>query len=582
MLFPKVSSETVNASEAIASLIHERDWSTTHLGDPDSWPASMKAIFALMLDSRFPMFLAWGDDLTFLYNDAYVEMLGDKHPDAFGARFQDVWQEIWTDISPLVDRALAGEATWIENHHLKVHRHGYIEDAWFTFSYSPARDDEGRVAGMFCAVTETTGRVLAEASLRELNQTLEARVEERSSQLRATEDQLRQSQRFEAIGQLTGGIAHDFNNLLTVIRGSVDLLRRNNLADDKRHRYLDAIGSTADRAAKLTSQMLAFARRQTLKPEAFDARTALEETADMIGSVTGPNIVFALQTPNDTCCILADRGQFETAIINMILNARDAMSGAGKLTLVVSPKASIPSSPPVEGDFIAIAITDTGIGIPEDKLDRIFEPFFTTKAVGSGTGLGLSQAIGFAKQSGGDLRVSSVEGLGTSFTLYLPRADNEQMKPISATAMIRQPIEGKGRRVLVVEDNEHVGDFAVQALQELGFETVFAADAERALAELAADAGRFDIVFSDVVMPGMSGIELAIEVGRLYPGIPIILASGYSDALAQGGTQGFKLLRKPYSVEELAVKLTKALAGGLPAPIIVEIVDAQQLSQPDQ
>jgi signal transduction histidine kinase/CheY-like chemotaxis protein len=511
-----------------------------------------------MLDSKFPMFLAWGAELTFLYNDAYAEILGDKHPRALGARFEDVWTEVWPDISPLVDRAMNGEATWIENLPLKVDRRGYTEEAWFTFSYSPVRDDTGCVAGMFCAVTETTGRVLAEAALRDLNRTLETRVEERSHLLQQAAAQFHQAQRFEAIGQLTGGIAHDFNNLLTVIRGSVDLLRRENLPEDRRQRYLDSIGSTAERAAKLTGQMLAFARRQALKPEAFDAKTGLEDIVDMISALTGPRIVFDLRTADEHCCILADRGQFETAIMNMILNARDAMNGEGQLSISVEPASAIPPPQHVDGDFVAVAITDTGAGIADELFDRIFEPFFTTKTVGAGTGLGLSQAIGFARKSGGDIRVGSVEGRGTTFTLYLPRTHMEADRALQAET-IAEPIAGGGRRVLVVEDNEEVGAFAVQALQELGFETMLATNAGQALLALSDASGTFDVVFSDVVMPGMSGLDLAHEVTRLYPDLKIVLASGYSDALAQSGTQGFRLLSKRYSIQELSLKFTRVL-----------------------
>ncbi len=549
----------------MATLIRDFDWSSSPMGDPSGWPSSLRAICALMRDSKFPMFLAWGSDLIFLYNDAYAGMLGDKHPGALGARFEDVWSEVWPALSPLVDAAMRGEATWIENHPLTVHRRGYDEATWFTFSYSPARDDAGRIAGMFCTVAETTGHMQAEIALRDLNQTLETRVEERSQQLQQAETQLHQARRFEAVGQLAGGIAHDFNNLLTVIRGSVDLLRRENLAEDRRQRYLDSIRNTAERAATLTSQMLAFARRQALKPEAFDARSGLDGIIDMVRAVTGPRIALDLRMADTPCCILADRGQFETAILNMVVNGRDAMNGEGRLSISVAPQPDASAAPPGEGDFVAVTIADTGPGIAADLLDRIFEPFFTTKPVGTGTGLGLSQAIGFARQSGGDIRVDSVEGRGTAFTLCLPRTLGAAA-PSPPAPVAAAPIAGGGRRVLVVEDNPDVGAFAVQALQELGFETMLAGDALQALAALDAADGRFDLVFSDVVMPGMSGLELAHEVNRRRPEIRVVLASGYSDAITQGGTQGFRLLRKPYSIEDLSQKLARVFSLGTAEP----------------
>jgi CheY-like chemotaxis protein len=372
---------------------------------------------------------------------------------------------------------------------------------------------------------------------------------------------LRQAQKMEAIGQLTGGVAHDFNNLLTVIRGSVDLLRRPDLSEERRIRYVDAIGSTADRAAKLTGQLLAFARRQALTPELFDVGHSLSEVTGIVRTLIGSRVRLDFVAPSEPTFILADRGQFDTAVVNMAINARDAMNGEGALTIATGAVAGIPAirgHAPVEGDFIAVTVTDSGAGIAEADVDRIFEPFFTTKAVGEGTGLGLSQVIGFAKQSCGDIRVESTPGRGTTFTLYLPRAYPQSDRTEDFVPDATR-VDGAGVRVLVVEDNDQVGTFATQALRELGYESVLASDGTRALAELSAGADRFQIVFTDVVMPGMSGVELAGEVRRLYPALPVVLTSGYSHVLAQNGTHGFELLHKPYSVEQLSRILLKAL-----------------------
>ncbi|WP_174297710.1 hybrid sensor histidine kinase/response regulator [Sphingomonas bacterium] len=385
---------------------------------------------------------------------------------------------------------------------------------------------------------------------------------EAAETLATMQEALRQSQKLEAIGQLTGGVAHDFNNLLTVIRGSIDLLKRPGIAEDRRERYIDAIGDTADRAARLTGQLLAFARRQTLVPEVFDSGACLLEVATMLGTLTGSRIEVETRIPDEPCLVSADRSQFETALVNMGINARDAMNGEGRLTIAVDAVSGIPElrgHGPVAGDFVAITLRDTGEGVAPQDHARIFEPFFTTKEQGKGTGLGLSQVIGFAKQSGGDIRVESTIGEGTTFTLYLPRVPQDAGVPPQAS--VPEPtMDGDGICVLVVEDNEQVGEFATQALRELGYDSVLARDATEALRELAQNPGRHHVVFSDVVMPGMSGLDLAREIRRSHPDMPVILTSGYSHVLAQNGTHGFELLHKPYSVEQLSRVFRKALS----------------------
>ncbi len=381
----------------------------------------------------------------------------------------------------------------------------------------------------------------------------------------ALEEQLRQSQKMEAVGQLTGGVAHDFNNLLTVIRSSTDLLKRPNLREDRRVRYVDAISDTVDRAAKLTGQLLAFARRQSLTPSVFDAGSSVRAIGEMMGTLTGSRVATIMRLPERPCLLNADPSQFDTALVNMAVNARDAMGGEGRLTIgveVVDAMPAIRAHPAVPGAFVAVSIADTGCGIAADRLDRIFEPFYTTKDVGQGTGLGLSQVFGFAKQSGGEIRVESAVGRGTTFTLYLPHV-TRAVEPAAADDEPEPLMDGHGTRVLIVEDNVAVGTFTTQALVELGYRTVWAAGAvdalaELALAELAADGPRFDIVFSDVVMPGMNGIDLAQEVRRRHADLPVVLTSGYSHVLAQNGTCGFELLRKPYSIEQLSRVLSKA------------------------
>lgn len=396
----------------------------------------------------------------------------------------------------------------------------------------------------------------AVADLRALNETLEQRVAERTADLGVAEDALRQSQKVEAIGQLTGGVAHDFNNLLTVIRGSVDLLRRAGLSEERRVRYIDAIADTADRATKLTHQLLAFARRQSLKPEVFDARVSTSAVVDMVRALTGGRIAVELRLPAEPCCVDADRSQFDTAIVNMAVNARDAMKGEGALTITVGQAAEMPAiraHPAVRGEFVTVSLTDTGPGIAADRMELIFEPFYTTKGIGEGTGLGLSQVFGFTKQSGGDVLVDSIVGAGATFTMYLPRV--RANGSVAAEAPDDFVPLGEGARVLIVEDNGEVGAFATHALTELGYRTEWVTDGAKALALLGEE--RFDAVFSDVMMPGMSGIELGETLAERHPNVPVLLTSGYSEVLARNADHGFALLHKPYSMDDLARALRK-------------------------
>jgi PAS domain S-box-containing protein len=378
---------------------------------------------------------------------------------------------------------------------------------------------------------------------------------EAAARLAQAQDALRQSQKLEAVGQLTGGVAHDFNNLLTIIKSSTDLLRRPDLPEERRRRYVNAISDTVDRASRLTGQLLAFARRQALKPEVFDAGERIRAITDMLGTVVGSRIRIVHEITREGCLVEADVSQFETALVNMVVNARDAMDGEGLLTVRVEEVSGMPAIRGHRGGtgrFVAISLSDTGVGIAPARLVQIFEPFYTTKEVGRGTGLGLSQVYGFAKQSGGDVAVESEVGRGTTFTIYLPRTERARGDDASDEERSLAAVkDGRGRRVLVVEDNIEVGRFSTQLLQDLGYETTWAANAADALSCL--ESGQvFDVVFSDVVMPGINGIELGQQIRLRYPNLPVILTSGYSHVLAEKGRHGFELLQKPYAAEELS------------------------------
>ncbi|MEI5668334.1 ATP-binding protein [Bosea sp. CCNWLW174] len=402
---------------------------------------------------------------------------------------------------------------------------------------------------------DITARKAIEEQLRHLNETLEQRVVDEVAERTKAEDALRQAQKMEAVGQLTGGVAHDFNNLLTIIKSSTDLMRRPNLPEERRRRYVDAISDTVDRAGKLTGQLLAFARRQSLKPEVFEPAVRIRAIAEMLRTIMGSRVEIIADIRAEDCFVEADISQFETALVNMAVNARDAMDGEGTLTIAVEDLSRMPAirgHAGGAGPFIAVSLSDTGMGIPSDKLSQIFEPFYTTKEVGKGTGLGLSQVFGFAKQSGGDIDVDSTVGAGTRFTLYLPRVERRpEAESEQGEARLAAISGGSGQRVLVVEDNVDVGTFSTQLLIDLGYETTWAANGNEAL-KILAEVDRFDAVFSDVVMPGMSGVELGLEIRKRHPGLPVVLTSGYSHVLAEEGRHGFELLKKPYAVEDLS------------------------------
>ncbi len=391
-----------------------------------------------------------------------------------------------------------------------------------------------------------------------------AELQSAQAALQARTEALNQSNRLEAIGQLTGGVAHDFNNLLTIIGSAADFLRRPGLTEEQRARYVTAISDTVVRCSKLTRQLLAFARRQTLQPEEFNVGERVSLVADLLGPLLGSRITIEQELCDLPRFARADISQFETALVNLAVNARDAMRGEGKLTIKVEVTSGIPrmrSHPAVSGDFIAVSVTDAGSGIASDILPKIFEPFFTTKEVDKGTGLGLSQVFGFAKQSQGEIDVRSILGLGSTFTLYLPHSvpTLDEAKATAQTVPAWDGPLGNGACILVVEDNESVGNFAAEMLHDLGYQTVRAAHANEALELLAKNEQQFDLVFSDVIMPGMSGIELAETLRRTNPRLAILLTSGYSHVLAEEGNHGFRLIHKPYSIEELSRVLRTVL-----------------------
>ena len=774
---------------ATGALMRAHDWSNSPLGWPESWPQSLRAIVTLLLHSGFPMFVAWGKDLGFLYNDPYAQILGAKHPRSLGARFYDIWSEIWPDISPLIDAALAGEATYREDLPLVMNRKGFDEQTWFTFSYSPVKDESGKIAGMFCAVSETTQKILAERRLREsegrfralvtassyaiyrmspdwsemralegqgfladtqspseswlgnyihpddqpqLKAAIRVAIETKSvfelehrvrrldgtlgwtlskavpfldangeiiewfgaasdvtdrvasahaerklladiveltdlavivadldhrlraineagqdafetifgarpkvgdslldlladrpehqtavravwdralageeftataefgdplfarrfydmrfrtlrdgegrrigayqfaqdvterlreqDRLKKAEEALRQSQKLESIGQLTGGVAHDFNNLLAVISGGLQMLERHD-DPERRQVILAGMRHAVERGTSLTRQLLAFSRRRPVNPEAIDLTNQITDMREMLNRSLRGDVQVEMKFDADLWPVEVDAGELELAILNLCVNARDAMPNGGIITIEAA-NVREPDGQTLPGSFVRLAVSDTGVGMTADVLARAFEPFFTTKEIGQGSGLGLAQIYGFATQSGGRVGIDSKPTLGTKVTLLLPRSHKQPLPkpeslPMSAASRPTGLAVYQGQ-ALVVEDDNEVAALAVEMLNSIGFEVMRVASATAALGALANDRP-FHIVFSDIMMPGgMSGLELAREINRRRPALPIVLTTGYAGAAAGASAEGFGLLLKPYSLEALAQAL---------------------------
>ena len=744
---------------AMAVLISAQDWHATRLGALQSWPGSLKGVLSTVLGSPKPMYILWGPEFLFFFNDACAPLLGARLEGAMGRPFAQVWPELWGDFEPKLRQALAGRGSTYENMPLMLERWGHLEPTWWTFSHLCLRDERGAAAGVHCIFNETTALVRAQAreafwlelasalqeahtpeqlkaaaaqklgrhlgascvgygevdaagqyclvhhdwtagdcasvaathrlddfgvlkaqqlrkgqtvavhdiarspmtqeeacqtsyrgigcqafidapllkegrlaavlfvlsattriwtaseqalveevaertwsalqrwqaelDLRQSHQTLE----HRTGELLHAENALRQSQKLETLGQLTSGVAHDVNNLLAVVNASAELLRDADLAQDQRSHYLSRIVETIARAAKLTGQLLAFARQQPLSPEVFDVGQRLLGVVDLVRPLLGQGVQVDLNGCEDNCGLAeADINQFETALVNLVLNARDAMDAQGRITVQLQRVDRMPKGIGQEattlhqennqksdqlGDFVAISVRDTGCGIAADQFEAIFAPFHTTKAVGQGTGLGLSQVTDFARHAGGQIAVASEPGQSAVFTLYLPRTndlpllaasegspearvDDPAFNDLVLKAPVPKTLASKAPKphvaVLVVEDNDTLGEMTCELLEAHGYRAIYADGATQALALLGSDSAGFDLVFTDVVMPGMSGIELGLEVRRRYPGLPVVLTSGYNAVMASDGKYGFEMVLKPYTLDTLARAFGAALA----------------------
>ncbi|MFO1073687.1 MAG: response regulator, partial [Geminicoccaceae bacterium] len=726
---PSSAASFLAGGGELGQLMRAHDWAATPLGPIEGWPQSLRTAISILLPSHAQIVAFWGPELVALYNDAYAPTIGAKHPQALGRPARENWSELWDILEPLLQGVMrSGEAFWARDYPFRIERHGYLEDVYFDIAYDPVRGEDGRVAGVFCTVNETTSRVLSErrlrtlhevgtalgrvetaeavgkvaldtmagcnpadipfallyllvdgsrarlvhaygaeprAELRELDLTakdpglapfravlahgvasdaaiapllakvpptanpellmvkpvtaskrvagflvvgfghqlapaqpyreflrlvagqisnaltitrtleeerrragqLERQVAAAIARREAAEAQLHQAQRMEAIGKLTGGVAHDFNNLLQVIGGNLQLALCD-VADQPRLQQRLALAlEGVERGAKLASQLLAFGRRQPLEPKVVDLGRFVRRLDDMLHRTLGEAIELETVVAGGLWKCLVDPAQFENALLNLAINARDAMESRGRLTIEVGnaylDDTYTQRHPDVApGQYVQLAVSDTGCGIAPELIERVFEPFFTTKPEGQGTGLGLSMVYGFAKQSDGHVKIYSEPGQGTTVRLYLPRS---RAREDEDTLLINEPVQprhGEGT-VLVVEDDSAVRRTVVEMVAELGYRVLQAGDALAALAIIQSGVA-IDLLFTDVVMPGpLRGPELARKAQEQLPDMAVLFTSGYTDnAIVHGGRldEGTQLLSKPYTRAALARKLAHVLA----------------------
>jgi signal transduction histidine kinase len=411
-------------------------------------------------------------------------------------------------------------------------------------------------------IYDVTATKASEVALRELNDTLEARVQQAIAEREQAEEQLRQSQKMEAVGQLTGGIAHDFNNLLTGIVGSLDLMqtRINEGRTENLSRYSNLAMASAQRAAALTHRLLAFSRQQPLEAKAVDVNRLVGSMDDLLRRTLGERVRLEVVVSGGLWLTLCDPNQLENALLNLAINARDAMPEGGRLIIETANSFLDDAYAAREigvraGQYVCVCVTDTGTGMPPDVIAKAFDPFFTTKPIGQGTGLGLSMIYGFAKQSEGNVKIYSEAGKGTSVKLYLPRYYGEAEEP--GTARGETPRAELGETVLVVEDDDTVRTLVVEVLGELGYATREAPDGPSGLRILQSEA-RIDLLVTDVGLPGLNGRQLADQARLARPDLKVLFMTGYAENAAFGAghlAPGMQMITKPFPVEGLASKI---------------------------
>ena len=539
--------------------------------------------FRLIADSApVPMWVTMLDRKRSFVNRAYVDFLGITYDQAVDYDWRAIIHP--DDQAHILAESVAGEAT-LEPFVLEGRfRRGDGAWRWLRSISQPRWGPGGEHVGFIGAAHDITDWKLAAETLREVNETLEARVAERTADLRAAldrlqaevgereraEEALRQAQKMEAVGQLTGGLAHDFNNLLTPVIGGLEIIARQ-IEDPRLKRVAETALESGRRGAKLTSQLLAFSRIQRIKMTPVDVNRVIATMKLMLKHTLGGEIAVRTRLGAGAGLALCDENQLENAILNLAINARDAMalgdSGGGGTLTISTGLSREPDSVDIEaGDYVCIAVADTGQGMSAEVAARAVEPFFSTKPLGRGTGLGLAQVYGIARQSGGTLRIESKESEGTIVRLLLPRAEGGREARHDGTGIADQAAEaagaGAGARIFVVDDDAAVREFLADSLISLGYRVEMLDGAGAALDALAG--GAPDLMLIDFAMPGMNGAELAREVRARLPSLPIIFVTGFAESDQLEGACGadVPVLRKPFGIDDLSAAVAAALANG--------------------